>query len=356
MENFEEETINFVSNLFGDYQLTGKTFDKRNINVICPICKKNKGNEYSNKKLAIKISNHKIQCWVCGYKSKNLLHLVRYKAKECGLEPLKEYQDKFCSLLNLNKDFINNNKQIYNTFGLFEDFFEDIEEVHLDTPELPENFILLADIWKNKTNNFYIQKHLNYLKARNLLNEEDLWYWKFCIAPQDDKEFANRIIIPSFGQDGVLNFFSGRSVYETYFKYINCLIPKSSIIFNEHVIEWDKPLILVEGPFDLCKTRLLSSNVTPLLGKTMDETHKLFKTIISYKTPIIIAIDPKEIKQKRKLATLVQSYGNTVSVLDYPDNIEDIGSLSQEEVITLFKKYTNKFDPISELKKQIMRI
>ena len=40
--------------------------------------------------------------------------------------------------------------------------------------------------------------------------------------------------------------------------------PKTNFIFNEHFVDWNKPLFLVEGVFDAI---MLRRNAVPILGK-----------------------------------------------------------------------------------------
>ena len=58
------------------------------------------------------------------------------------------------------------------------------------------------------------------------------------------------IIIPTYDADGRLNYFTARSFEkEPYVKY---RIPPASrdVVPNEHLINWNVPVILCEGLFD----------------------------------------------------------------------------------------------------------
>ena len=59
------------------------------------------------------------------------------------------------------------------------------------------------------------------------------------------------------------------------------------IIFNERLIDWEKPIFLVEGVFD----HIVVPNSIPLLGKKISD--KLFNDLyFKSKNFIIIALDP----------------------------------------------------------------
>ena len=76
--------IDFIEKSFGQGQPSNQGL---NFSVLCPICKENKGSSYDKKKLVIRTDNSLCHCWVCGYKSRNLLFLI----KKYHNEYLNEY-------------------------------------------------------------------------------------------------------------------------------------------------------------------------------------------------------------------------------------------------------------------------
>lgn len=350
-----DDSIQFIEKLFGDGDLSNGGL---NISVVCPFCKKEKGDDYSKKKLVIRTDDHRVHCWVCDYKSKNLIHLVRQQVKRFGVDVLREYSDGFLSKFG---DTSGRRHVILNAstagIDLFEDFLEDVESVVQYEVKLPEGFIFLAEAVQNKSINKYIQRHLDYLKRdRGITKLSDLWYWKFCVAPPSDKEFGWRVIIPSFDAEGNLNYFSGRTIREHPFKYWNCEASRKATIFNECFIDWKKPLYLVEGPFDLVKTKKATSNVVPILGKVLNDEYRLAQKIIENKTPIVIAIDPEETKYQLKMAEYFTEYGIQVSTLEYPEWVDDLGATEENKVKELFQNNIKSYDSMSELRKRIERI
>lgn len=101
---------------------------------------------------------------------------------------------------------------------------------------------------------------LRYLHSRGITNEV---IEKYKIGYTVEGDFAFRVIIPSFDQDGELNYFIARSWVPNKMKYKNPTIPKDTIIFNEFNVDFSKPIYLVEGAFDM----LFLDNAIPLLGK-----------------------------------------------------------------------------------------
>lgn len=101
---------------------------------------------------------------------------------------------------------------------------------------------------------------LRYLHSRGITNEV---IEKYKIGYTTEGDFAFRVIIPSYDQEGELNYFIARSWVPSKMKYKNPTIPKDTIIFNELNVDFSKPIYLVEGAFDM----LFLDNAIPLLGK-----------------------------------------------------------------------------------------
>jgi len=94
-----------------------------------------------------------------------------------------------------------------------------------------------------------------------------------------DWQMRQRIVIPSYDRFEQLNFWVGRTYYDNKYqtKYKNPTdVKKKSIIFNEHLLQWDGDIRLVEGPFD----SIVIPNSTALLGKELDSSFYLYKALI----------------------------------------------------------------------------
>ena len=85
-------------------------------------------------------------------------------------------------------------------------------------------------------------------------------------------EYRNRIIIPSFNDSGELNYFVSRTwVKDHPLKYKNPKVSKNIIGF-EMFINWDLPIYLVEGVFDVWQS---DEKYIPLFGKSIPTALKL---------------------------------------------------------------------------------
>lgn len=304
------QAIEFIEKVFGTGSLSNQG---ANISVACPICVQQKGISHNKRKLVIRTDNFLLHCWSCGYKSRNLLDLIR------KVHPgyYTEYLKRFVGTEQLRINDLNGK---------------------IAEPEfkLPNGFHLLAlpneDITLEVTHRAaisYIAKRFD-LKT-DQLDPSHLWYWKFGIS-LEDRAFVNRVIMPSFSSDGELNYFTGRAFVDLNPKYINPNVHREDVIFNEININWNEPLTIVEGPFDLIKC---NTNATCLLGSDLTTEYKLFLMIIKHKTPIILALDPDANDKALKIAELLSEFDVSVSLMNIPKPYKDVGELTQTQFNSL---------------------
>jgi DNA primase len=182
--------------------------------------------------------------------------------------------------------------------------------------ELPEEFISLCPD-KIPATGLYAMK---YLQNRGV-TKADILKWKigFCFGG----EYRNRIIIPSFDNEGDVSYFIARSYSGDSYKYKN---PRSSkdITFNELYVDWNKDLILVEGVFDA----LVAGNAVPILGSTLRKGSKLLQEIVRNDTPIYIALDPDVADKERRIIKTLLQYDIELYKIDVSGH-EDVGSMSK---------------------------
>lgn len=282
-----DDKIRFLQKAFGHVE---KCHDGKNVAVSCPQCK-----NPNKKKLAIRLDDDRVNCWVCHLKGRVVYVLKKYKPYLVA-----EYIEKF---------------------GVNNIILHDEGEKRA---EIPEGFRLIAAYPKDPR----LSWARKYCRKRGL-TERDLWYFK--IGVSTEKRFYRRVIMLSFDASGNLNYYSGRAVDNTaYRKYWNADVPKKSIIFNEINIDWKKELTLVEGPFDLTKADV---NTVPVLGSELSEDSLLFARIYENKTPINLAFD-KDMEQKewQKIARMLDSYGISVKIMNL-GQYNDVGEMSRIEFL-----------------------
>ena len=129
-------------------------------------------------------------------------------------------------------------------------------------PILPEGYKLLETC---SSKNYKYTEAMSYLTKRGITPE---MISKYKIGYTTEGVFFNRIIIPSYDADGMLNYFVARSFDpKNRIKYLNPDIEKQLIIFNESLINWDSTIYLVEGATD----SIVIPNSIPLLGKYISD-------------------------------------------------------------------------------------
>lgn len=145
---------------------------------------------------------------------------------------------------------------------------------------LPEGFVRFED-----SNSRFIPhiEAYKYLKTRGITDE---MISKYNIGYTVNGDFAYRIIVPSYDNEGLLNYFVARSWVPRKLKYKNPTVPKDEIIFNEGKIDWNKDVYLVEGVFD----SFFLDNPIVMLGKRVSPL--LFdKLYNNAQSSIIICVD-----------------------------------------------------------------
>ena len=272
----------------------GKSYKSNNEHLFqCPFCKHHK------RKFSVNIQRGVYKCWICDQKGRNLYRLVRKFGSQKDREAWKAFSGEKTDLND------------------FESLFEEAEEDSFEQiVEMPPNFHTL-------TGNVHFRVPLQYLEKRGI-TRKDILKWKigFC----SDGPFKGRIIIPSFNENGDLNYFIARTFTDEYRRYKNPPVSRD-IVFNELYVDFDKEVMIVEGAFDAVK----ADNAVPILGSTIRETSRLFKKIVQNNTPVLLALDPDAKYKANNIKRLFFKYGIEVRELQYDDE-RDVGDMSKEEV------------------------
>ena len=183
--------------------------------------------------------------------------------------------------------------------------------------ELPEEFTSLSPTQTPATGTYA----LKYLQKRGI-TKADIIKWKigYCFSG----EYRNRIIIPSFDDEGDCSYFIARSYSGDSYKYKN---PRASkdIVFNELFIDWNSDLILVEGVFDA----LVAGNAVPILGSTLRSGSELLRKIVWNDTPVYVALDPDAAEKERRIIKMLLEYDIELYKIDV-SGYEDVGSMPRK--------------------------
>ena len=203
--------------------------------------------------------------------------------------------------------------------------------------ELPKEFLSLvykhpSPVYKNA---------MMYLHKRGITYEDIL---KYNIGYCDQGLYTNRVIIPSYDEDGQLNFFVGRDIFESKMKYRNSPTQKDIIGFDLF-INWDEPVVLCEGPFDAIA---IKRNAIPLFGKTILPKLKL-KIIEKKVKSIYISLDTDAIGDSMKMVENFMNHNIDVYFVKLTE--KDPSDLGFEKVTELLKETDKmKFSDLMRMK------
>jgi DNA primase len=231
MEDKNEVLVDLLRDVLGEEK---QHYDsKGQISFDCPVCAAEKGVEGDGKgNLEVNYFRGVYKCWAC--------------AETHGTQGvLGKLFDKYGT---------KKQKQVWDLLKPEEEGEKVKPKVYL---RLPEGYT------KFKDSNIRFIPHreaINYLYSRGITDE---MIENYDIGYTVQGDYAYRIIVPSYDEDGYLNYFVSRAWVPKKMKYKNPSVPKEEIIFNESRIDWTKDIYLCEGVFDA----FFLPNPIPMLGK-----------------------------------------------------------------------------------------
>ena len=258
-------------------------------------------------KLTINIEKSLWNCFHCQIKGSSFIWLL----KLAGVSNPNQYKKIFQETKQINLEDIDS------IFGK--------EEVRKNKLVIPKGYVSL---FRNIEKQFY-KSAVEYLLNRGLEKEDFLKYdIHYSVSDQ-------RVLFPSYDREHNLNYYVARSIqpFENY-KYKNATASKREVIFNEHLIEWEDPLYIVEGVFDAILSR---KNAVPILGSNVGSGSLLFKRLLQNNTEVIIALDADAKKKMFKMINELVKYNIPVTYVDWKSEERDIaemGSAKFEEIVT----------------------
>jgi len=274
----DKKTI--LSILFSKLGSYEKASDQ-NYKFHCPFCNHHK------KKLEVHVENQKWNCWVCntaGLKIHNLLKKVG-----TDYESIKKVKNVYKDVTSSYHKHKEEKPKIF----------------------LPKEFVQLYD--KQDSKNPIYKQALYYLKGRDI---DERLIRKYNIGISDGGEYDGMIIIPSYDEEGDLNYFVSRTTSDEGMKYKNPPFSKDVIMFGNQ-INWNLPIVLCEGALDAIAIR---RNAIPLLGIIIQPS--LRETIFNKEVKhLFFAFDneAKAIESSMKYATYFSDNGIKITHLKLND-------------------------------------
>ena len=255
------EVVDILEDILGEHRLHNDY--KGQISFDCPVCSHEiKGLDEGDGKgnLEVNYKRNVYKCWVCA-----------------------ETHDTYGSLYKLLKKY-GNTKQLKKYLLLKPEDDGEQQKRNFVQVKLPKEFVAFKDASLGLKMTPQYKQAFNYLNKRNIT---DLMIQMYNIGFCYTGHYEHRIIIPSYDSESRLNYFIARSyLNDTKMKYKNPEVDKETLIWNEHLINWDETVYIVEGAFD----SIFLPNSIPMLGKFM--TQNLFNKLYDNAKKIIIVLDP----------------------------------------------------------------
>lgn len=238
-------------------------------------------------------------CWISDKKGRTIASLF----KQLNLP--KERFDQLDRIIERSK---------YRTFD---------ETENEDKPViLPEEY---KPLWITK-NTPDFRNAIHYLKKRGVTVFDIL---RYRIGYCETGQYSGKIIIPSYGCDGHLNYFVSRAYYEAdKQKHKNPDVSKNIIGFGM-MINWQEPIVLCEGAFDAIA---IKRNAIPLFGKVIQTTLQR-KIIEEHVKDIYICLDRDAMNRAISIAERFMAEGLNVYFVELQD--EDPSELGFEKITKL---------------------
>lgn len=301
-----QEFYSIINGIFSQINGSGPQFQ-----VDCPRCAELGGLSGSDGKFNLEINFAKrvYRCWKCESPSfsGSLGKLIRLYGSNSDYDLYKSYASIYGS------DYLYNEN----------------EEEYIQA-KLPDEMILFSQMEENNLDHF---EAYNYVINDRKLSRETILKHRlgFCLTGK----YSKRIIIPSYDENGDINYFVGRSYdKKEKRKYLNPNVDKNRFIFNIGTINFDSIVFIVEGVFDM----LSLPNSIPLLGKTISPV--LYLKLKELKPKIIIVLDPDAWKNEINVYNTLQPIydENNMLVLNLKGryDIDEIRkNLGETEIIKL---------------------
>ena len=268
-----ERIYEILTSFLGESKQGGYDKDTTQYQFNCPYCAEEKGAVDGKYNMEVSLEILKFHCWaddIAGSLSKLIKRFG-------GRSLLKEYYD-IVKLLKSSKLY---------EFSEFSQKIQDKEPIRL-----PKTYTHLKLGMKTSTNRLAREYAIRRGIDQWTINKFKIGYTTW---DEEDKAWANRLIIPSYDEFGNLNYFVGRDFMpekpgSTFkrIKYKNCDTDKKEIVFQESLVDVDSDIVLVEGALDC----IYGPNTISMLGKFLTKDSALFKFLVERANArVIICLD-----------------------------------------------------------------
>lgn len=316
-DNIDYIIVQLVKNCLGTPKSELNALDKKQWQFNCPSLKCRPDIDKYN--LEYQSFKHVFKCWKCNYRG-YIYQLVTDHGSADDLSRLKLLLPEEKAEKSLREKIVDKPKIDHN----------------LITCKLPEDYRPLG---KHRNSPLY---KLAWEYLVNVRKVSPALIDKYQIGYTETGNRRMRIIIPSKNAHGKINYYEARSYIEgpkviPYIKPPSEEVAKSDIIFNEYFINWNLPIFLVEGVFDMLRL----PNAIPVLGKEISPL--LIDHLLKNNCTIIMCFDPDAMEKTTEIYTLLTSLGLNVFFVDLRSYDKDISKIfedhGKEEVAKAVKNF-----------------
>lgn len=256
----------------------------------CPRCAEENGGIPDNKyNLEVNIGRGLYHCWRCESSGDAMSGTLRSLIKKYGGRELLSQYEAIVTQIRINKLY---------KLPQYQDAFIDIDRTALTLPPTFQKVNL-------KTCNKRVKAYLESRKiTQDIIDKYNIGYTSYI---KDKPSWGNRIIIPSYNEDGTLAFWTGRDFTnnDKRTKYCNSPgIKKNDIVYVRSTLNMDCDIYIAEGALDAV---MGPPNCTALLGKVLKKDDALYKELYynaNAKVIIVLDGDTKPEETKRIFALL----------------------------------------------------
>lgn len=285
---YNMQELNKLENILSSFLGESKNgmSDLTQLQFNCPACAEDDGVDSDGKyNLEVNIIQGKYRCWKCEHTngmSGKLSALVKKYGNDTKLSEYRSEINDIKKSKEYELNFIENDLK-----------FEEDEDIIVKLPDKTYDFKFDGNKREENALNYLYDRKI----TKELIIKHDIKYTDYYCP---NRKFANRIIIPSYDKYKNLNYFTGRDysgkASRKYFNYENS--NRKDIIFNEHLINWDGDIVIVEGPTD----HISIPNSIPLLGKAINKDYYLYECLSKKSTQkIIVFLDAEATKDAEEV-------------------------------------------------------
>jgi hypothetical protein len=273
---------------------------------------------FAKKKLEINLSGDYFACWRCHYRG-HMIQLLRAHAT-----PVQKA--RYSKLIGLKVD--------------------STEEVQGFV--LPDEYKFVLDDFR--TNNT-AKRIYEWLSGQGISDDSIL---QNRVGYVEDGELSNRVLFPSYDKECELNYFVTRHIWlKNQYRWLKCSRSSKGNIWNEHLIDWNRPIILTESVKTYLKFFDQDKNIVTNNGSGLNKNYKLFASILmECDQDIIIAFDPDAKGEALTLSEELSRFGCIPKIATFDKQPDELSFCEFQEAIKSAKQFS-KFDSLKHRISQI---